>query len=160
MKFTSIDIKNPQTYNIIIGRSHFIKTVEDIYEAIVNTVPGARFAIAFNEASSKRLIRFEGNDEELISLACDNAKLIKAGHTFVIFLKDAYPVNLLKTLRSVPEVVEILVATANPLRLILAEEEERAAIIGIMDGYTPLGIENEEDKKERRQFLRNIGYKF
>jgi adenosine/AMP kinase len=157
--FEVIEIPIPQGCNVIIGHSHFIKTVEDIYEAIVTSVPGVKFGLAFNEASGKRLIRFEGNDEELTKLAIEVAKKIGAGHVFVLYIKNAWPINVLNTLKHVQEVVQIYAATGNPLQVIVASTSQGRGIIGVIDGYTPLGVEGDEDRKERHEFLRRIGYK-
>ncbi|MEM0371074.1 MAG: adenosine-specific kinase [Ignisphaera sp.] len=159
IKLEVIDIPIPSGCNVIIGQSHFIKTVEDIYETLVTSVPNIRFGLAFNEASGKRLVRYEGNDEELVKLAIDVAKKIGAGHVFILYIKNAWPINVLNALKNIQEVVRIYVATANPLQVIIAETNQGRGIIGVVDGYPPLGIENEEDKKERHQFLRKIGYK-
>jgi len=157
--FEVIEIPIPQGCNVIIGHSHFIKTVEDIYEAIVTSVPGVKFGLAFNEASGKRLIRFEGNDEELTKLAIEVAKKIGAGHVFVLYIKNAWPINVLNTLKHVQEVVQIYAATGNPLQVIVASTSQGRGIVGVIDGYTPLGVEGDEDRKERHEFLRRIGYK-
>lgn len=159
VRFVTIPIKIPQGANVIIGKSHFIKTVEDIYEALVTSVPGVRFGLAFNEASGKRLVRYEGNDEELVKSAIDAALLIGAGHTFVVFIRNAYPINVLNQIKNVQEVVTIYVATGNPIEVIVAETSQGRTVIGVVDGYPPLGVETEEDKKERKEFLRKIGYK-
>lgn len=159
VKFHVINIPVPENTNIIIGRSHFIKTVEDLYEALVTSVPGIKFGLAFNEASGKRLIRWDGNDEELVKLAIEAAKNIGAGHTFVLYIRHAWPINILNTIKHVQEVVELYVATANPVQVIVAETNQGRTIIGVVDGYTPLGVEKEEDRKERYEFLRKIGYK-
>jgi adenosine/AMP kinase len=140
--------------------SHFIKTVEDIHETIVNTVPQARFGIAFCEASAKRLIRWSGNDEALTELAKKNALAIGAGHSFIIMLKDAFPINLLRVLRTVPELCTIYCATANPLDVIIAENDRGRGIMGVIDGGKPAGVEGPEDQAWRKEFLRKIGYKF
>jgi len=154
-----VDIPIPEGANVIIGQSHFIKSVEDIYECLVNSVPNIKFGLAFVEASGKRLIRYEGNDEELIKAAIEAAKKIGAGHTFVIYLKNAWPINVLNALKHVPEVVRIFAATANPLQVIVAETNQGRAVLGVVDGFTPLGVEGDEDKRERHDFLRKIGYK-
>jgi hypothetical protein len=154
-----VPVRIPEGSNVIIGRSHFIKTVEDIYEALVTSVPGIKFGLAFNEASGKRLVRYEGNDEELTKAAVETALSIGAGHTFVLYIRNAYPINVLNQLKSVQEVVSIYVATANPVQVIVAETDQGRAVIGVVDGYTPLGVEGVEDKKERVEFLRRIGYK-
>jgi len=154
-----IDIPIPDGANVIIGRSHFIKTVEDIYEALVTSVPGIRFGLAFNEASGKRLVRYEGNDEELVKVAIDAALKISAGHTFVLYIRNAYPINVLNQLKNIQEVVSLYVATGNPIQVLVAETSQGRSIIGVVDGYPPLGVESASDKDERREFLRRIGYK-
>jgi len=159
VKIFKVPVKIPEGANVIIGKSHFIKTVEDIYEALVTSVPGIKFGLAFNEASGKRLVRYEGNDEELVKAAIDSALSIGAGHIFVLFIKNAYPINILNQLKHVQEIVSLYVATANPVEVIVAETDQGRAIIGVVDGFTPLGVESDEDKKERREFLRKIGYK-
>jgi len=159
IRFHVVEVKVPEGTNIIIGRSHFIKTVEDIYEALVTSVPNIKFGLAFNEASGKRLVRWEGNDEELIKLAVKAALDIGAGHTFVLYIRNAWPINILNTLKHVQEVVELYVATANPVQVIVAETSQGRAVIGVVDGYTPLGVESEEERRERYSFLRRIGYK-
>jgi len=159
VKIEVIQIPIPEGTNVIIGHSHFIKTVEDIYEAIVTTNPNIRFGLAFNEASGKRLVRKDGNDTELIKLAAEVALKIGAGHTFVIYIKGGWPINILNTLKNVQEVVRIHAATANPLQVIVAQTDQGRGIIGVVDGFTPLGIESEIDEKERKEFLRKIGYK-
>ena len=160
MELKEIPIEKPEDMNVIIGQSHFIKTAEDIYEAIVNTVPQAKFGIAFTEASAERLIRVEGNDEKLKELAAKNAMNVGAGHSFYIFLENAYPINILRAIKQVPEVCTIFAATANPISVVVAENERGRGILGVIDGYRPLGIEKEENVKKRREFLRTIGYKF
>jgi len=160
MEIKLIDLKKPDDdVNIIIGQTHFIKSAEDIYESIATSVPGAKFGIAFNEASGKRLIRYEGNDEVLVKYAVENAKNVAAGHFFIIMLKNAYPINILNRLKETQEILTIFAATANPLKVILAIENDMRGVLGVMDGQEPLGIENEEDKEERKTFLRKIGYK-
>jgi len=159
VRILKLPIRIPEGSNVIIGRSHFIKTVEDIYEVLVTSVPGVKFGLAFNEASGKRLVRFEGNDEELVKAAIETALNIGAGHIFVLFIRNAYPINILNQLKNVQEVVSIYVATANPLEVLVAETTQGRAIIGVVDGYTPLGVETDEDKRERKEFLRKIGYK-
>ncbi|MEM1627976.1 MAG: adenosine-specific kinase [Desulfurococcaceae archaeon] len=159
LKIHIVPIEIPKGANVIIGRSHFIKTVEDIHETLVTSVPTIKFGIAFNEASGKRLVRYEGNDEELVKAAIESALKIGAGHTFVLFIRNAYPINILNQLKNVQEIVSLYVATANPVQVIVAETDQGRAIIGIVDGYTPLGVEGEDDKKERWEFLRKIGYK-
>lgn len=160
MRFEVVDVPIPKGVNVIIGQSHFIKTVEDLYEAIVNSVPNAKFGIAFCEASGKRLIRHEGNDQELRQMAIDVAKRIGAGHVFVIYLRDAWPINVLNAIKHVTEVVTIYAATANPLSIIVAEiGPERRGVVGVVDGHSPLGVEGEAEARERKEFLRKIGYK-
>ncbi len=160
MNLKEVAIEKPEEMNLILGQSHFIKTVEDIYEAIVNTVPQAKFGLAFCEASADRLVRVEGNDEGLKELAARNAMKIGAGHSFIIFLENAYPINILRAIKQVPEVCTIFAATANPISVIVAENDRGRGILGVIDGHGPLGIEDEEHVKKRRGFLRKIGYKF
>uniref|UniRef100_A0A7C4FH44 Adenosine monophosphate-protein transferase n=1 Tax=Ignisphaera aggregans TaxID=334771 RepID=A0A7C4FH44_9CREN len=155
----AIDIPIPPGANVIIGQSHFIKTVEDIYEVLVTTVPNIKFGLAFNEASGKRLIRYEGNDEELVKYAIEAALKIGAGHVFVLYIRNAWPINILNAIKNVQEVVRIYTATANPLQVVVVETDQGRGIIGVVDGFTPLGIESEGDKRERQEFLRRIGYK-
>ncbi len=159
VKIETVKIEAREGVNVIIGTSHFIKTVEDLYEALVNSVPNIKFGLAFCEASGDRLVRYDGNDEELIELAKQKALEIGAGHSFIIFIKNAFPINVLDRIKAVPEVVNILAATGNPVEIIIAETEQGRAIIGIVDGQKPLGIENEDKIKERKEFLRKIGYK-
>jgi adenosine/AMP kinase len=159
MELRSVSIEKPEGLNIVLGQTHFIKSAEDIYEAIVNTVPQAKFGVAFCEASSKCLVRVEGNDEEMKAVASKNALRIGAGHSFIIALKDAYPVNILRALRDVPELCHIICASANDVEVILAENGKGRGILGVIDGERPRGIETEKDVAERREFLRKIGYK-
>jgi len=159
MELKSVHIEKPEGLNIVIGQSHFVKTAEDIYEAVVNTVPGAKFAVAFCEASTKCLIRVEGNDDEMKKIATKNAQLLGAGHSFFIALKDAYPINILRALRDVPEVCTIFCASANEVDVIISENERGRGIMGVIDGERPKGVEGEKEVKERREFLRKIGYK-
>ncbi len=159
LKFDVVDVPIPEGSNVIIGRTHFIKSVEDIHEALVNSVPGIKYGLAFLEASGKRLIRYDGNDEELVEKAIEVAKRIGGGHYFILYIRNAYPINVLNALKHVPEIVELMVATANPVQVIIAETNQGRAIIGVVDGYPPLGVESEEDKRERHEFLRKIGYK-
>lgn len=160
MNLKEIEVEKPEDVNVIIGQSHFIKSAEDIYEAIVNTVPQAKFGLAFCEASADRLVRVEGNDEELKDIAAKNAMKIGAGHSFMVFLREAYPINVLRAIKQVPEVCTIFAATANKISVIVAENDTGRGILGVIDGQTPAGIENEEDVRKRREFLRKIGYKF
>lgn len=159
IKLEVVDVEVPSETNVIVGYSHFIKTVEDLYEALVTSAPNIKFGIAFCEASGKRLIRSDGNDEQLIKLAEKSALKIGAGHTFIIYIKEAWPINVLNAIKNVQEVGSIYVATANPLQLIIAETNQGRAVLGVVDGYKPLGIETDEDKRERHEFLRKIGYK-
>ncbi len=159
VKLEVVDIDIPEGANVIIGKSHFIKTVEDLYEAVVTSCPSIRFGIAFCEASQKRLIRYDGNDSEMIEKAVEACKRIGAGHVFVIYLKGGWPINVLNSIKNVQEVVSIEAATANPLKVIIADLGEQRALLGVADGFKPLGVESEEDKKERVEFLRKIGYK-
>ena len=159
MELETVKVKNPEELNIIIGQSHFIKTAEDIYEAVVNTVPSIKFGIAFCEASMDRLVRVEGNDKEMKALAAENAKAIGAGHSFFIIMRDAFPINILRAIKQVPEVCSIFCATANPVEVIIAKNENGRGILGVIDGKPPLGIEGPEDEKKRKDFLRAIGYK-
>lgn len=150
----------PEGANIIIGQAHFIKTVEDLYEVLINAVPGTKFGIAFCEASGPRLVRAEGNDATLRETAIQNARTIAAGHTFVVIIKEAFPVNVLNAVKACPEVCTIFCATANPVQVIVAETEQGRGVLGVVDGYSPKGVEGEKDIQNRRQFLRKIGYKF
>ncbi|HDI46894.1 MAG TPA: adenosine monophosphate-protein transferase [Candidatus Methanomethylia archaeon] len=159
MELKVVELKIPEDCNIIVGQSHFIKSVEDIYEAMVNSVPGIKFGLAFCEASGKRLVRVEGTDEELKKAAVENASAIGAGHSFVLLMRDAYPINVLNALKQVVEVVSIYCATANPVKVIVADLGEQRAILGVADGFTPKGVESEGDVAERKEFLRKIGYK-
>lgn len=159
MKFESVKIDTPNNCNIIIGTAHFIKTVEDIYEALVNTVPNIKFGIGFCEASGPCLVRSEGNDEELKKLAENNAFRLGSGHSFIIFLRNAYPINILSRLKQVPEICTIHAATANNLEVIVVETEQGKGILGVVDGSKTKGVETEKDVIARKQFLRKIGYK-
>jgi len=154
-----VEIDVPEGTNVIIGRSHFIKTVEDLYEALVTSSTAIRFGIAFNEASGKRLIRRDGNDEELVKLAVEACKRIGAGHVFVIYLRNAWPINVLNAIKGVQEVVSIDAATANPVKVVVADLGEQRALLGVADGFKPLGVEEEKDVAERKELLRKIGYK-
>ena len=160
MNLTTVKIEKPEEVNFILGQSHFIKTVEDVHEALVGTVPGIKFGLAFCEASGKCLIRWSGTDQAMISLARQNAQAIGAGHSFIIFLGEGfYPVNVLNAVKSVPEVCQIFCATANPAEVLIAETELGRGILGVVDGSSPHGIELEEDIAWRKGFLRMIGYK-
>ena len=160
MNQSSVKIEKPITINFILGQTHFIKSVEDIHEALVSTVPGIKFGLAFCEASGKCLVRWSGTDEEMIELAQKNAMSISAGHSFIIFLADGYfPINVLNAIKMIPEVCRIFCATANPTEVIVAETEQGRGIMGVIDGQKPLGIEGDEDISWRKNFLRQIGYK-
>ncbi len=152
-------IDKPDELNVVIGQSHFIKTVEDLHEALVGVSPHLRFGLAFCEASGPRLVRHSGNDDSLVELATKNALDIGAGHSFVVFLREGYPVNVLNAVRQVPEVCGIFCATANPVDVLIAETELGRGIVGVVDGFVPLGVENADDQAARRQLLRQIGYK-
>ena len=154
-------VKKPEDINFIFGQSHFIKTIEDIHEMLVTSVPGIKFGLAFCEASGPCLVRWSGNDEELIEMATENAVRIGAGHSFILFLGEGFfPINVLNNLKSIPEVVNIFCATANPTDVVLCQTEQGRAVLGVVDGFSPKGIETEEDIATRKRFLRMIGYKF
>ncbi len=154
-----VDVKVPDGCNVILGQSHFIKTVEDLYEALINAVPTIKFGLAFCESSGPCLVRVDGNDSELKDLASKSAFALSAGHSFIIFMRNAYPLNVLDKVKAVPEVCNIFMATANPFQVILAETEQGRGILGVVDGYASKGIETERDVHERKEFLRKIGYK-
>ena len=149
----------PENANVIIGQAHFIKTVEDLYEAVVTTTPQMKFGLAFNEASGERLIRHDGNDGELRRHAVDAARAIGAGHLFVLFLREGFPINVLPRIRETPEVVRIFCATANPLEVIVGQTEQGRGVLGVIDGESPLGVEEAPQVEKRKDFLRKIGYK-
>jgi uncharacterized protein len=159
LEFKSVKINKPEDINLILGQSHFIKTVEDLYEILVNSVPGIKFGLAFVEASGACKIRSEGTDSDLRKLAEENALALGAGHIFLILLKNAYPINVLNAIKQIPEVCGIYCASANPVEVIIAETDSGRGIMGIIDGVKPKGIENNEDKEWRHGFLRSIGYK-
>jgi adenosine/AMP kinase len=159
METELVKVEMPPDSNVIIGQTHFIKTAEDIYEAMVNSAPGIKFGVAFCEASQECLVRVEGNDDELKAFAAKNAMNIGAGHTFIIVMKEGYPINVLGALKNVPEVCSIFCATANEVDVVVAQNERGRGIIGVIDGEKPKGIENEENREERKKFLRMIGYK-
>lgn len=159
MNFEVVNIEVPKDCNVILGMAHFIKTVEDLYEALMNSVPGIKFGLAFCEASGKCLVRHEGNDPELRELAAKKAFEIGCGHSFIIFIKNAYPINVIDKIKNVPEVCGIFAASANPLQVIVAETEQGRGIMGVVDGFKSKGIEGSESIKERKDFLRKIGYK-
>ncbi len=159
LKLEIINVPIPEGASVIVGHSHFIKTVEDIYEALVTSTPSIKFGVAFCEASGKRLVRSDGNDIHLIKLAEEYALKVGAGHTFIVYISGAWPINVLNTLKHVQEITSIYAATSNPLQLIIAETDQGRSVLGVVDGFKSLGIEGEEDKNERREFLRKIGYK-
>ena len=159
MELIALQIEKPHDMNFILGQSHFIKSVEDIHEAIINVNPSIKFGIAFCEASQKALVRFSGNDQRLIELAQKNALNLACGHSFIVFLEQGFPLNILNALKTVNEVVNIFCATANDTQVIMAETEQGRGILGVIDGERTKGIESEADIKERKAFLRQIGYK-
>ncbi|MDH4232466.1 MAG: adenosine-specific kinase [Nitrospirota bacterium] len=159
MEITTVKLEIPEGCNIIIGQTHFIKTAEDLYEIIATTVPGAQFGIAFTEASGPCLVRTEGNDAGLTDICVKNLQAVGAGHVFCILLKNAFPINILNHLKLCPEVCRIYCATANPVEVIVAETPQGRGIMGVIDGFSPRGVETPEDKAHRREFLRKIGYK-
>lgn len=158
-----VEIEKPAETNFVLGQTHFIKSVEDLYETMINSVPNAKFGIAFCEASGACKIRIEGNDQDLKKLAEKNAKSIGAGHSFIIFMEDCFPLNVLNAIKNIPEVCSIYCATANPTKIVIAEtkigDETGRGILGVVDGYVPKGVENKEDIAWRKKFLRDIGYK-
>jgi hypothetical protein len=161
MELTTVSIEKPENTNFILGQSHFIKTIEDIHEALVNTVPGIKFGLAFCEASGKCLVRWSGNDPQLVELACKNALALGAGHSFILFLGDGFfPINILNTLKMVPEICSIFCATANPTTVVIADTGTGRGIMGVVDGEKPKGVEDENEIAWRKGFLRQIGYKF
>lgn len=159
MELHVIGIENPEELNFILGQSHFIKTIEDLHETIVQTNPSMKFGIAFCEASGPALVRWSGNAQELIDLAVRNATAIGAGHSFLIFLREGFPISILNAIKQVPEVARIFCATANPTQVIVAETAQGRGILGVVDGVRPKGVESEDDIATRKQFLRTIGYK-
>jgi len=159
MDLSLIAIEKPEELNMILGMSHFIKTVEDLHEVLVTAVPGIQFGLAFCEASGPALIRYSGTDGELIDLAKKNAQALSAGHSFIIFLRDVFPINVLNAIKMVPEVCRIFCATANPVQVVLVETQQGRGIMGVIDGFASKGIEEEADIAKRKEFLRMIGYK-
>ena len=159
MELTTVKIENPDGLNLILGQTHFIKSVEDLHEALVTTVPGIKFGLAFNEASGPCLVRKTGTDEKLIDLAVKNAQAIGAGHMFIMFLDGAFPINVLNRIKDVPEVCRIFCATANPVEVIIAQTDQGRGILGVIDGNSPKGVETDADIQTRKEFLRKIGYK-
>jgi hypothetical protein len=159
MELTSVSLEIPEASNIILGQTHFIKTVEDLYEVMVGTSAQVKFGLAFCEASGPCLIRTAGNDEDLVAVATRNAEAIAAGHSFIIVMKEAFPINFLNGIKQCPEVCRIYCATANPVQVVIAETEQGRGILGVIDGFSPKGVEGAEDVKARQGFLRQIGYK-
>jgi adenosine/AMP kinase len=159
MELKTVKIQKPDDVNLILGQSHFIKTVEDLHEALVTAVPRIRFGLAFCESSGPALVRWSGTDPELIELAKQNAFNLAAGHSFIVFLRDTFPINVLNAIKSAPEVCRIFCATANPVEVVLAETAQGRGILGVVDGIKSKGIETEKDIAERKGFLRKIGYK-
>ncbi|MFN2543236.1 MAG: adenosine-specific kinase [Actinomycetota bacterium] len=159
MDLIAVPVENPEELNFILGQSHFIKTVEDLHETLVQSSPGIKFGLAFCEASGPRLVRRSGNDADLEQLAVRNARAIGAGHLFIVFLREGFPINVLNAIKMVPEVCRIYCATANPVQVIVTEQGEGRAILGVVDGASPLGVESDEDIVERKDMLRRFGYK-
>ena len=159
MELKTVRMEFPEESNIIIGQTHFIKTAEDLYEVMISAVPGIKFGLAFNEASGPCLVRAEGNDSELKALAVKNVKAIGAGHVFVIILKDAFPINVLNAIKNCPEICSIFCATANEVEVVISQTDLGRGVLGVIDGNSPKGIETDKDVKERKEFLRMIGYK-
>lgn len=159
MELKTVAIEKPEELNFILGQSHFIKTVEDVYEAMVTAIPFAKFGLAFCEASGPCLVRYTGTDDELVELAKKNAYNLSAGHSFILFMRDIFPVNVLNTIKNVPEVCRIFCATANPVEVIIAETEQGRGILGVIDGFVSKGIETEDDIQARKDLLRKFGYK-
>ena len=159
LNFEAVPLEIPTDTNIIVGQTHFIKTVEDMYEAVVNTVPQGKFGLAFNEASGPCLTRSDGNDEELRNAAVRNAQALAAGHVFVLILRNAYPINLLNVVQNIPEVCSIFCATANPVEVVVARSDQGRGVMGVIDGSSPKGVEGPADVTARKEFLRKIGYK-
>ena len=155
----TVDLIIPEGCSIILGQSHFIKTVEDLYEIIITSNPKAEFGIAFSEASGPRLIRRDGTDQELSDIAVKNIMAISAGHCFIIMLKNVFPISVLNQVKQCQEIVNIFAATSNPVKVLVARDNEQAAILGVMDGFSPIGVETMDNARERMKFLRNIGYK-
>ena len=161
METDIVQIEKPESVNFILGQSHFIKTVEDVHEALVNAVPGIKFGLAFCEASGPCLVRLTGTDDAMLDLATRNALSIGAGHSFILFLAEGFfPVNVLNVIKAVPEVANIFCATSNPTQVVVARSDQGSGILGVIDGYAPKGVEKMEDVTTRKEFLRKIGYKF
>mgnify|MGYP001047574882 CR=1 FL=1 len=159
MELKVVEMETPDGCNLILGQSHFIKTVEDIYEAMATSTPTVRFGLAFCESSGDRLVRVEGNDEKLERVAAENALRLGCGHSFVVLMRESYPINVLNQLKVVPEVCTIFAATSNPLEVIVAETEQGRGVLGVIDGQRPLGVEDEKGVRWRKEILRKLGYK-
>jgi hypothetical protein len=160
MQLVTVRVEKPEATNFVLGQTHFIKTVEDIHETLAGAVPGIKFGLAFCEASGKRLVRRSGTDDTLVEMASQNALNVAAGHSFFVFLGDGFfPVNVLNALKTVPEVCRIFCATANPVEVLVAETDQGRGIVGVIDGFSPLGVEGAEDVQWRKDLLRTIGYK-
>lgn len=159
MQLSTVAIEKPEDVNLILGQAHFIKTVEDLHEALAGASPQLRFGIAFCESSGPRLVRRSGNDPALVELSTRAALAVGAGHCFVVFLREGYPVNVLNQVKAVPEVCRVYCATANPVQVVIAETEQGRAVLGVVDGGAPLGVERESDVRDRKELLRRIGYK-
>ena len=159
MELKTVKLDIPEETNCILGQTHFIKSVEDLYEALADSAPAMKFGIAFCEASGPCLVRMEGNDDDLIQIAAKNAMNIGAGHSFIVLMKNGYPINVLNRIKMIPEVCRIFCATANPVEVIVTTTEQGNGILGVIDGFSPRKIEGEQEKKERKEFLRKIGYK-
>jgi adenosine/AMP kinase len=159
MEIERIDVSIPEGANVIAGQTHFIKTVEDLYEVFTNSVPGIKFGIAFCEASQDRLIRWDGNDEDLTTAAIEAARAVGAGHFFITFIREAFPINVLPAIKACPEICTVFCATANPVGFLVAGAADRRGVVGVLDGQSPLGVESAEDQGKRKKFLRDIGYK-
>ncbi|MDY0095451.1 MAG: adenosine-specific kinase [Candidatus Vecturithrix sp.] len=159
MEIKIVTIEKSENMNFILGQSHFIKTIEDLYEAMVNSVPGAKFGLAFCESSGPCLVRHTGTDEELVDLAKKNAYQLSAGHSFILFMKDIFPINVLNAVKNVPEVCRVFCATANPVQVLVAETDQGRGILGVIDGFASKGIETDEDIQARKELLRKFGYK-
>ena len=159
MELKVVPIENPEGLNVILGQTHFIKTVEDLHETLVTAVPGIKFGLAFCEASGPALVRHSGTDGALTQLAVSNARAVGAGHTFIIFLDGSFPINVVNAVKAVPEVCHVICATANPVQVVVAETEQGRGILGVIDGVSPKGVETQADVAKRKEFLRTIGYK-
>ena len=160
MELKTVRIEKPEGMNMILGQAHFIKTVEDLHEALVSAVPGIKFGLAFCESSGPCLVRYSGTDQKLSELAQENALRLGAGHSFIVLVENAFPINLLLSIKAVPEVCRIFCATANPVEVVIAQTEQGRGILGVIDGFHTKGVETQEQIQERKEFLRKIGYKF